>query len=161
MKNTYSALLVSLFLLGVASPVQAAGPDAKTASQTTAPVYTSINTQTLEAIMKSEGYSVTADKDGDIIWKIEGLNAALMIDEKGDSLLFQISFSESKANLQHVNAWNQNKRYSRTYIADDDRVVLELDLSLNGGVSKARIIDFLKTSRLSLAAWTKEVVLAE
>ena len=84
-----------------------------------------------------------------------------MIDKGGDALLFQISFSDSKANLQHINAWNQSKRYSRSYLADDDRIVLELDLSLDGGVGKGRIIDYLKTCRLSLSSWVQEVALAE
>ncbi len=163
MKNSCSTLFLSLLLLFVATPTQqaVAAADAKPTSQITAPLYTALDTTTLEAIMKTEGYSVTVDKEDDIIWKIDGLSAALMIDENGKSLLFQISFSDSKANLQHVNTWNQSKRYSRSYIADDDRIVLELDLSLEGGVSKARIIDYLKTCRLSLSAWTQEVVIAE
>lgn len=168
MKKYPSILLSSLcvFLLtphALAAPTPASPATAKeTQSSISGTLYTTMDSKTLESIMKAEGYtSVTIDEEGDIIWKIEGLSAAVIIDEDGESLLFQITFSDSKATLQHINNWNQTKRYSRSYIADDDRIVLELDLSLKGGVGKARIIDFLKTSRVSLAAWSQEVVLAE
>lgn len=166
MKKQSAVVLISLGLLCLpsnvlAAPKQASPASAKVQSPAPGAIYSAMNIQTLESIMKAEGYSVSIDKDGDIIWKIEGLTAALMIDKEGESLLFQISFTDSKATLQHVNAWNKNKRYSRSYIADDDRVVLELDLGLEGGVSKARVIDYLKTCRVSLGSWAQEVVVAE
>ena len=73
MKKTYSALSLSLFLILLTAPVQAAPAETspKTSparsEQMTATLYTSVNTQTLEALMQSEGYSVTVDKDGDLV----------------------------------------------------------------------------------------------
>jgi hypothetical protein len=60
--------------------------------------------------------------------------------------------------LAKVNAWNKTKRFSRSYLDDDDHVCLELDLDLAGGVTPDRVRDFLKTCRSAFQLWCREVV---
>lgn len=119
---------------------------------------TKITANELLAVMRQEGYSVEVDKDGDIVWTLNGYKALMLI-PNGNSLQFYTSFAESKADLQRANTWNMNKRYSRCYIDKNGRACLELDLDLQGGVSMDRIRDFLSTCRDSFSIWYQEVLL--
>lgn len=124
-------------------------------------VYSTINTLGLLELMKAEGYSVSLDQDGDIFWKIDGVNTAVMVDPKGKSILFYVGFDNSDLTLEQINAWNQDKKFSRCYRNAQGRVVLEADLNLEGGVTQQRILSYLKTSRVSLSIWISELLLPE
>jgi len=130
-------------------------PAARAAQDT---VLTTINVEQLKTIVKDEGYAVSIDDDGDILWKIEGYRTYLVISDEGQYVQFQSSFEDSDATIEGVNEWNKTKRYSRTYLDDDQDPILELDLDLEGGVAPARIVSFLKTCRSSFTAWVTEVV---
>ncbi|MFW8566909.1 YbjN domain-containing protein [Orrella sp. 11846] len=77
---------------------------------------------------------------------------------RGSSLQFYAGFTMDKVSSRKLNEWNANRRYSRTYTDDDGDPVIELDLDLEGGVSQARILDFLKTAQISFGYWRQEVV---
>ncbi|MCX7828521.1 MAG: YbjN domain-containing protein [Thermanaerothrix sp.] len=117
-----------------------------------------ITREELVKIMKQDGYSADLDKDGDIIWKLEGYNA-LVLTPNDSSIEFYIAFAESKATMEKINAWNMNRRYSRSYMDEKKQACLELDLDLEGGVTRDRIRDFLKTCRESFVTWYKEVLM--
>lgn len=109
-------------------------------------------------MLLAEGYAATIDDDGDVEWKIEGSRCYLLVLNNGKSILFKTSFRDTDATLQKVNRWNQTKRYSRAYLDEDGDPVLELDLDLVGGATKARIIDYFRTCFASFKAWHEEVV---
>ena len=121
-------------------------------------VLTQISPPALQKIFKDEGYSFELDGDGDIIWKIEGVRALVIRSENGNQIAFRMSFKNENTTLAKINAWNKSKRFSRTYLDDDGDPVLQLDLELDGGITKERIVDYLKTCRISMAAWAKEVL---
>ena len=123
-----------------------------------ASVLQSISRDQLTALMAEEGYSTSIDKDGDIVWKIEGFKSYLFILDDGAALQFHSSFINDGATLKKINEWNQSKRYSRSYLDDDGDPTLELDLDLAGGITRERIKDYLKTCRASFNAWYAEVV---
>jgi len=123
-------------------------------------LHTSISGEALRGIMLAEGYNaqaLTLDKDGDVVWKLDGYRTNLIIDDDGDSIEFSSAFTDPST-LEKVNAWNRSKRYSRSYLDADGDPVLELDLDLSGGVTQERILDFLRTCELSFEAWRKEVL---
>lgn len=119
---------------------------------------TSITADRMLAILKEEGYSASADDDGDIVWKLEGFKGWILIAEGGESIQFHSAFSDGNATLKKVNDWNRTKRYSRTYLDDEGDPHLELDLDMVGGVGRGRIVDFLSTCRVSFVKWRQEVV---
>lgn len=121
-------------------------------------VFTTITSGQVKDIMQGEGYAVSTNDDGKLIWKIDGNKTAMLLGSDNDSLQFYAAFAGGGSSLAKVNAWNKSKRYSRSYIDDDGDPVLELDLDLAGGVTRARIVDFLKTARLSFVAWRDEAV---
>lgn len=129
----------------------------KSAAQRSEIITTMTKTQ-LHDLMRAEGYAVSIDEDGDLLWKIDGLRAFMFVVGQGDSLQFHIAFSDGEATLEKVNAWNRDIRYSRNYLDDSGDPHLELDLDLAGGVTQARILDFIKTCQISLQQWIDAVV---
>jgi hypothetical protein len=121
-------------------------------------LYTSITGPQLLQIMKDEGYAASLDSDEDIRWKIEGSNCLILFYSDNTAIQFYYGVAGTDVTWDQVNAWNAGKRYSRAYLDKDNDPCLELDLDLEGGVSKARIEDFLRTCKLSFDTWRKEVI---
>ena len=123
-----------------------------------AEVYETISTSELETIFKEEGYAVTVNENGNIVWKVEGWKTLVVREKKtGSNLLFRAAVGGTQATLSKVNEWNKKVQFSRTYLDDDGDPVLELDLDLAGGVTRARIVDFLETCRVSLERWRTHI----
>ncbi len=135
----------------------ASSPSVAASSTSSADLVSSTSPDKMLALMQGEGYSVTKEGQG-IIWKIDGKRSVVLVSQSGNGLLFMTAFSDGNATPEKINAWNKTKRYSRTYLDDEGDPVLEVDLDLEGGVSHARVLDYLKTCRVSLAAWTQEVI---
>lgn len=112
----------------------------------------------LAEVMRAEGYAVEVDEDGDVVWKLEGFRTLLLISEDKTAVQFHIAFSDGNATLKKVNDWNKTKRFSRTYLDDEGDPHLELDLDMAGGVTVARVKDFLRTCKTSFDTWHDEVV---
>ncbi len=147
MKNFLCRLLPLVFLLGL-SVTKAVG-------QTT---YAKLSSAELLSTMQEAGYSVTLDSDGDVIWTTEGDKALVIRSSDGESITFRCSFTNSSnVTLKRINDWNAAKRFSRSYLDKKNDMVISLDLDLAGGITKARILDFFTTCKLSLNAWKKHV----
>lgn len=116
-----------------------------------------ITSSKLVGIMKKQGFEVSDDPNG-ILWMLDGARTKMFVAKDGESIQFYVAFKESEANARKVNDWNKSKRYSKSYLDDSGDPCLELDLDLTGGVTEARIVDFLGTCRLSMSSWFKEVV---
>ena len=97
--------------------------------------------------------------DRTIVWTIDGLKTTVIRSSTGTRLMFRAAFGDGNATMKKVNDWNKKMQFSRSYLDDDGDPVLELDLDLDGGVTKKRIIDFFKTCRTSYLRWIREVIL--
>ena len=150
-----------VLLLALVQTAHATPAEKVISTQTVAPkaeIITTLTKARLHDLMKAEGYAVSFDEDGDLQWKIDGLRAFLFVASEGTSLQFHIGFSDGNATLEKVNAWNRDMRYSRNYLDDSGDPHLELDLDLAGGVTQARILDFIKTCQASLQQWVDAVI---
>lgn len=123
-------------------------------------ILTSIDNDQLLEIMDDEGYAASVNDDDVIIWKVEGFRAQLFVSKRneGRNLQFHTAFNDSNATPKKVNEWNRTKRYSKTYLDEEGDPHLELDLDLEGGVTRARIVDYLQTCRQSFVMWQREVL---
>ncbi len=149
-----SMAVFALSLAGVGlSPARAQRPTA-TSAKSSEQVVKSITVKQMFAIMRAEGYSVTLSQDN-VEWKIDGYTCAMLV--APDAIQFYSGF-KGGATLEKVNEWNKKRRFSRTYLDDSGDPCLELDLEITGGVTRARIVDFLKTCRGSFEVWRKEVL---
>ena len=122
-------------------------------------IITVLDKDRLLAILREEGFTADVNENGILIWKLGGYRTQLFISEKtGSNIQFHSSFGDGSATLKKVNDWNATKRYSKTYLDDEGDPHLELDLDLEGGVTRARLVDFLRTCRQSFDVWLREVV---
>ena len=108
--------------------------------------------------MKQEGYAVTIRDESYVEWRIDGRKSHIFVADDGRSLQFHTAFLDTQTTLATVNEWNRSKKYSRSYLDKDGDPHLELDLDLSGGITEARVIDFLATCRQSFERWVKDVI---
>lgn len=116
---------------------------------------------TLEELVRAmgrEGYAVVVREGRFIEWNIDGVKSQLFIAQDGESIQFHVAFNDDSATLARVNEWNRSKRYSRSYLDAEGDPHLELDLACTGGICEGRVLDFLRSCRLSLSVWVREVV---
>lgn len=120
-----------------------------------------ITTQELLSTMKDEGYTCQTDNDGDIMWKLDGYKAIVVIGKSGNNIMFRIGFNYSdkdKIPLERINNWNRTKKYAVSFLDKDLDPVLECHLDMDGGITEERLVDFFKTCRHQFHAWEKEVL---
>jgi len=152
-----AVLLAAAFVLLPAALAPQAPQAPATGSDET--VLQSVDAETLKQILGQEGYlGVEIDKDGDLLFLIDGDKVVLTIEKDKKSIMVGDGWSGTNVDLRKVNEWNRDKKYSRAYIDDEGDPVLELDLDLTGGVTVARIKDFLRTVRTSLSYFFREVI---
>lgn len=156
---TLGALLACL-TLGTALAADPLAADPFAAGMEEDRIVAAVTPAELQELMQDEGYAVTLDNHGVVMWKVEGLKAQLITADDRESILFHAAFDGGNATLKRVNEWNRTKRFSRSYLDEDGDPHLELDLDLSGGVTPERIRDFLRTSRTSFDAWCRDVVAA-
>ena len=133
------ALLLSLM---ISVPAMAA-PDT---------LYTNITADQLGQIMERNGWVVDASWGG-ITWYIDDTYASIFMYDDGNAIQFYKYITGVRYSLWEINQWNRDHRYSRSYLDMDGDPVIELDLDLSGGVTEARIIEWLKTCHVSLIWW--------
>lgn len=115
----------------------------------------SITAAQLRELMIAEGYTVSTTAYQDqLLWQINGYHAYLYVQGKGRIVKFHKGFS-NRVSPQTVNAWNRTKRYSTSYVDRQGRANLKLYLSLDGGISVARLVGYLNTCRVSFLAWLR------
>lgn len=120
----------------------------------------SFTTSQLQKLMAEEGYSTKVDKDGDLVWRLDGFNTFVTIAKDQESIQFYVGFNagDDPVPMDRINEWNRGKKYSRSYVTEDGSPYLVLDLDLVGGVSKERVLDFLSTCRVSFSSWLRQII---
>jgi len=121
-------------------------------------VVDTVSIDDLAELMEGEGYAVEVNNENFVQWKVDGYRCQVFVADDSQAVQFHVSFSDGNATLKKVNLWNATKRFSRTYLDEDGDPHLELDLDLAGGVTRERIVDYLRTCKVSLATWCDEVV---
>lgn len=121
-------------------------------------VYERLTRDQLMEFVRDEGFGSLESRDETTFTtKMEGYTVAFFVLSDGESVQAYFGRTGTKARLADVNKWNKDKRYSRAYIDDDGDPVLELDLDMAGGVTAARIKDFISTVKLSVSLFSSEV----
>lgn len=97
------------------------------------------------------------DEDGGISLCIEGTSCWFNLSENESSDIQFFCGYAKKADLKKVNDWNANVKYGKSYI-NEHGTSLEIDLDLDGGVTEGRLKDFIKTCKILLALWERDVI---
>ena len=127
-------------------------------------IYSKMDARTLLGIMRDEGYSVSLDKDADIIWKKDGVRSCILFSDgnkEQTNFYFLCSFKIDQDKVAKAlaisNEFNKSKRFGKSYVRKD-AVVFNLPLNLRDGVTKRRIIDYLDDCQRVFNIWKKEVL---
>ncbi|MGC8792296.1 MAG: YbjN domain-containing protein [Bryobacteraceae bacterium] len=118
------------------------------------PVFYTISGEEMAQIVREEGYVPELDHDshGDplIRFRVEGYNCLLFFygveDGRAMSLQFRAAFRE-QAPLEKVNEWNRRKRFLKVYLDEDGDINIDMDVDLEGGVTRAYLAERLRTWR--------------
>lgn len=147
-------LTLSFFLTACANTQTTEPPSAAQDSR----VITHITGADLLALMRAAGYDVTLDEDGDIRWELHQDLAWILVLSDGQLLQFWSYYDAPGLGLAEVNEWNKRYYYSKSYIDDDNDVIIEIDLDLKGGSTAGAILEFIYTADLSFEVWLEELI---
>ncbi|MDR1164392.1 MAG: YbjN domain-containing protein [Deltaproteobacteria bacterium] len=145
-----ASLLTTLLVAGMASQ------NALAADGT---VHKKITGDELASLMRGWNYDVDHEAgESRVIWELNGRRGSFAVDSKNEAILYYTAIQNEGTTIEEVNAWNQTKRFSRSYMDEDNDPVLELDLDFAGGITEARLHDFIITVEQSHRAWYNEVI---
>ena len=152
-----SFVLALCIVLAYSAKAMAAPDDSK--------VYTRITSQELYDIMKEHGCDVKYDEDEDdveddtsLVWRIDGKRTIILFYDGGTALQLYCVYVDTNVTTEDANDWNMTHRFSRAYLDDDGDPCLEVDLDLAGGVTRARIKDYLDTCTVAVYTWKTEYI---
>lgn len=124
-------------------------------------IISEVSPRELERIMEDEGYNVDVNRDGSIQWTMEigrgEFSALIFISDDNESIQFWTYFTSDQTSLRDVNRWNQKRRFSRSYLDDDNDPILEMDKDLEGGVTRENLVNFFDLCEASFIAWGIEL----
>ena len=102
----------------------------------------------LSAALEERGIPNSVDEDGDYRLNIDGHVTYLIISKQ--ALTLYGAWTGSDTDLNEINQWNLERRFSRAYLDEDGDPTLESDLDFEGGVCFSTITTFIATYEGSL-----------
>ena len=143
---------------------EAAGPGRVSFVADDAAVFTSTTLDELKGMCTDLGLKPKEERDTDndpsLSLELGNLKGALLLyhnDERITSLGLQSNFKmDVMPTLDRINEWNVAKRFSRAYLVKE-KVTIEEDLDLQGGVTWKSVARFLTTFQKSVADFTKHI----
>ena len=152
-----------LFFIAMAWPLS---PATSLAEQPVASIYTEISGDQLATILMDEGYRAKIGRDdhgdpfiessvGGTAFQIIFYNCDLGSEGFCEDIMFRAAYSlPAGVDLETINAWNADKRFSRAWRDAESDPILETDLDFVGGITRERIVT-------SLSVWESSVALFE
>jgi hypothetical protein len=64
---------------------------------------------------------------------------------------------KKKPSLAAVNAWNRERRFARAFLDDEQDPHLQMDVDLDGGVTRAHLVETLSTWRAVLTLFAERI----
>lgn len=145
-------LVVTSLLVAVALPARAQSatrtpsvPGAHLAAET---VVKRLASADLRALLEEAGFAIeSVQGDTLVIGRDDDLRLAVNLTNDGQLVHVWVAFTGTKATLEFVNDWNRESLLSRAYLDEDGDPTIETELDIEGGVTGARIRDYLRTTR--------------
>jgi hypothetical protein len=102
-------------------------------------------------LIKEEGFTAEILKGSTgqprVSFKVEGFNSSIWFYSERDnkqgyykSLQFAAGFKD-KISIEKANKWNQERRFIKVYSDSDGELAFEMDVSLEGGVTRQYVIE--------------------
>lgn len=152
MRRAALFLICALALAAPAGAQQVAGP------------VTAFDPPSVAAALRARNYPADVRRTNDGGWFVSAqmgqtpfqailLNCAQTGTRCTDLQLFARLEANDAATLERINAWNARSRFARAYLDQTGRPVLEMDLSVEGGVGPTNIGAMLDTWGGALGAF--------
>ena len=116
------------------------------------------------ALMRQEGYDVQLNPESDIIWTRDEIKSLVIFSDgktQNQNLYFRCGYTipadKYARALELSNKYNLTYRFGKSYV-ENNAVVFQLTLSLDGGITRSRIISFFSNCKQFFAYWEKTVV---
>lgn len=122
-------------------------------------IFTSISGEEMAELVREQGYTPELDRDsrGDpmIRFQVAGYTCLLFFygveDDRAASLQFRAAFRENVP-IEKVNEWNRRKRFLKVYLDEDGDINMDMDVDLEGGVTREYLAERLRTWRAAFLA---------
>lgn len=133
---------------------------------------TRISGEELLELFQEMGFVAELDAFGDgtpvLRFQVEGLKCLVLFygiegDGRARSLQFRAIFSDLLP-LQKINEWHRSKRFPKAYLDTDGNVTVDMDVFLDGGVSREHIKESISSWRsgfLSFLSYASENIVGD
>lgn len=119
-----------------------------------------IGIESIIAVLSEMGMKTEILNDSpipEVQWEIEGFNARVRVRDGDKSLEFRAGAPGKVIPYENMDAWNRDRRYTRTYLDDYGDPALSLDLNFEGGICQQRIRVWLRDCRESFLEWRSAI----
>lgn len=149
-------VLLAALLVGIAFMAKAADGD----------IVDATNPETVRDIASGYG-SATLDTDntGDpmIVGRLDGTKYGIYFygckeGKKCRSVQFSAGWAGSKVTLEQLDEWNRTTRFGKAYLDKDGDPRLEMDVNLDGGVTRKNFDDWVDWWKVSLKGFKSKVL---
>lgn len=159
------SLLVAALLFGGAPVLRAqealvAVTEAGRTGATLAPraVLTALTVPALAALLAEQGLAIEGTRgDTLVLARHAATPVVFQLLNDGQIVRAAVAHSGPGATLAAANAWNRSMILSRVYVAAPGAATCELELDLEGGVTGARVRDFVRTVMAVVPAFTRHI----
>jgi hypothetical protein len=110
-------------------------------------VLTRITPEDLIAILEEEGYpgATLVEEQGVplVTIVVAGNTIIYALKPGGQDLSAAFGVKDSNATLRRINDWNRLTRYTRASLDENDAAILQLELDLSKGVTRATVVEYV------------------
>jgi hypothetical protein len=155
-----------VLLFSLAGPAVAGSPIKTPPKKSKIAVYDQVTLDQLVALFDRRGIETEvlaqAGRHTAVKFTLSGLNVLLVMADEGskttsDGYLYAAFQLGSPVDVNLVNAWNLEARWTRAYVDGDGDAVLESDIRWAGGITEANFNLFIDSYAQSLSGFTQHI----
>ena len=121
-------------------------------------VLTALTVPALAALLEELGLAIEATRGDTLVFvRQAGTRVVFQLLNDGQIIRAAVAHSGRGATLAAANAWNRAMILSRAYVTAPGAATCELDLDLEGGVTGARVRDFVRTVSAVVPAFVRHM----
>lgn len=145
----------SLFALLLCGLLLSTGALARTAE-----VIETIDAQEFSRLLSESGFpDAEIDSDGDVVVRMQGYRVLFLIGTyEGKNIQARFAIGGSSAGMADMDRFNRETRFGSAYMDKDGDPALDADLDLEGGVTEARVKDYIRTVNELMVRFLRVVI---
>jgi hypothetical protein len=131
-----------------------------TAVARTAEVIETIDAQRFTRLLSESGFTeAEIDSDGDVVVRMQGYRVLFLIGTyEGKNIQARFAIGGSKAGMADMDRFNRETRFGSAYMDKDGDPAFDADLDLEGGITEARVKDYIRTVNELMVRFLRVVI---